>query len=103
MMIVPTTKVLLRGDLVTFQQLVEMLYRIADEIERLLDGAPSRYLRWSRASILTTPAERRDAVEAICRRVDAMTPAAIVAGAIVSEKRWVAVGPWLEALSATAQ
>ncbi len=103
MMVVPTTKVLLRGDLVTFQQLLEVLHRIADEVERLLEGALARYVRWSRAPFLTTPVERHEAVVAICRRVDASTPAAVAAGVAVSEKRWAAVGPWLEALRPTGR
>ncbi|HYI16935.1 MAG TPA: hypothetical protein VEX37_16165, partial [Thermomicrobiales bacterium] len=98
MMVVPTTKVLLRGKLVVFHQLLDMLYQIADEVERLLATEPPRYVRWSRAPFATTASEQRDAVVAICQRMDALAPAIVAAGATVPEARWEGVGPWIEAL-----
>lgn len=98
MMVVPTTKLLLRGDLVMFHQLLDMLYRIEDDVERLLVHEPSRYVRWSRAPFLMTASDQRDALVAICDRMEALAPAIIEAGATVPEKRQVAVTPWLDAL-----
>lgn len=98
MMVVPTTKVLLRGELVNFHQLLDMLYRTADEVERLLAGRPPRYVRWGRAPFVATAIEQRDAIVEICRRVEALSPSIIGVGAMVPEGRVEAVQPWIEAL-----
>lgn len=92
MMVVPTTKVLLRGDLVIFHHMLDTLYRATDEVERLLDQRPVRYVRWSRAPFLTTAAERQDAM------VEGTAPAIVEAGATVPETAWDTVAPWANAL-----
>jgi hypothetical protein len=99
MMIVPTSKARLRGDLVAFHEMLEMLYGVAAGIERLLKREPLRYRRRSRAPFARTHAEQQAAVMAICQRVDELALAIVEAGATVPESRWDAVRPWMEALA----
>lgn len=103
MMVVPTTKVLLRGELVAFHQLLDMLYRTAHEVEHLLTNQPSRYVRWSRAPFVTTASEQRDAIVEVCQRMNAISPAILEAGATVPEERLAGVKPWLDELPHSRQ
>jgi hypothetical protein len=98
MMVVPTTKARLRGDSVAFHEMLEMIYRVAGGVERLLQHEPTRYLRGSRAPFATTALEQQEAVRAICQRMDGLAPAIRAAGATVPEVYWDAVEPWLGAL-----
>jgi hypothetical protein len=60
---------------------------------------PPRYVRYSCAPFVTTASEQRDAIVAVCERMDALEPAIVEAGGMVPDARWNAVGPWLKALS----
>jgi hypothetical protein len=97
MMIVPTSKARLRGDSIDFHEMLDMLYRVADGVERLLKDEPPRYLRGSRAPFARTTVEQQDAVKAVCERMDNLAPAIVDAGATVPETRWDAVRVWVEA------
>jgi len=102
MMIVPTSKARLRGDGVAFHEMLEMLYGVTADVERLLRHEPWRYRRQSRAPFSTTVAEQQEAVRAICERMDALAPSIVAAGALVPESSMRAVAPWLDASASSS-
>jgi hypothetical protein len=102
MMIVPMSKARLRGDFVAFQQMLEMLYGVIADVERLLAREPWRYTRHSRAPFAATAAGQQEAVRAICERMNALGPLIVAAGATVPDAPWDAVRPWVEELPSTS-
>lgn len=65
-----TAKHIVRGEPVDFHIKLDLLDRVADQIERLIEGRPWRYRRPSSVALATMAEEQLAAFRAVCDRVE---------------------------------
>ena len=78
MMAAITAKYIIRGDGVFVTCWLEELYKMVEEVERLLAGAAWRYRRGSRSVLEPTRADQAKALLQLCRRMANLAPQATV-------------------------
>lgn len=74
MMAAITAKYRARGDAVYFHQLLDTIYKVADEIEQLVSGELAGFQRGSRAPLTASPEAQAQALRQVCQRVLALMP-----------------------------
>lgn len=85
MLIFPTIKSLLRGDLVRFHSELDVTTKVRLDVEQLLAGGRPTYRRDAVTTLLPTNAERIAAIREEVHRMERLAPAVRAAGSIAPQ------------------